>query len=194
MAQGGWRFWIDRGGTFTDVVACPPEGPPQVRKVLSVQPHRAGDPAVRAMADLLGLAEGEAWPPGLVEEVRLGTTVATNALLEQASEPVVLLLAEGLADLLRIGDQHRPELFALRIERPLPLDVCVVEVEGRLGADGREVRPLVLDTALAERIEAALAKGPRRLAVALPHSWRNPDHERALGAWLVEREIGRAHV
>ncbi|MFN9622467.1 MAG: hydantoinase B/oxoprolinase family protein [Cyanobacteriota bacterium] len=192
MAQRGWRFWIDRGGTFTDVVACPPAGPPLVRKVLSVQPERAGDPAVRAMAELLGLEERETWPPGLVEEVRLGTTVATNALLEQASEPVLLLLAAGLGDLLRIGDQHRPDLFALRIERPLPLNVRVVEVEGRLGADGEEVRPLALDAALAERIGAALAEGGRRLAVALPHSWRNPAHERALGAWLEDQGFGPA--
>ncbi|MEB3259786.1 MAG: hydantoinase/oxoprolinase N-terminal domain-containing protein, partial [Cyanobacteriota bacterium] len=139
----GWRFWIDRGGTFTDVVARPPVGPLIVRKVLSVQPERQGDPAVRALAELLGLAEGDPWPPGLVEEVRLGTTVATNALLEHASAPVLLLVATGLADLLTIGDQHRPDLFALRIERPQPLDLRVVEVEGRLGARGEEVSPLV---------------------------------------------------
>ncbi|MFN9660369.1 MAG: hydantoinase B/oxoprolinase family protein [Cyanobacteriota bacterium] len=188
----GWRFWIDRGGTFTDVVACPPQGPLQVRKVLSVQPERAGDPAVRAMGDVLGLAVGQALPPGLVEEVRLGTTVATNALLEHASAPVLLLLTAGLADLLRIGDQHRPDLFALRIERPQPLDVRVVEVEGRLGADGQEVSPLRLDGALESRIRQALAEGPRELAVALLHSWREPAHELALGAWLVERGLGDA--
>ena len=188
----GWRFWIDRGGTFTDVVACPPEGPPLVRKVLSVQPERAGDPAVRTMGELLGLAPGQEWPPGLVEEVRLGTTVATNALLERASAPVLLLLTAGLADLLRIGDQHRPELFALRIERPQPLDVRVEEVEGRLGADGHQVSPLVLDGALEERIRRALAGGARQLAVALLHSWREPAHEVALGAWLAERGFGSA--
>ncbi|MBM5818115.1 MAG: 5-oxoprolinase, partial [Cyanobacteria bacterium K_Offshore_surface_m2_239] len=188
----GWRFWIDRGGTFTDVVARPPVGPLIVRKVLSVQPEREGDPAVRALAELLGLAEGEPWPPGLVEEVRLGTTVATNALLEHASAPVLLLVASGLADLLRIGDQHRPELFALRIERPQPLDLQVVEVEGRLGANGEEVNPLMLDDALEARIRAVLAEGPRRLAVALPHSWREPAHERALGDWLTARGLGPA--
>ncbi|MFM1799700.1 MAG: hypothetical protein RLZZ117_1978, partial [Cyanobacteriota bacterium] len=188
----GWRVWIDRGGTFTDVVARPPQGPLQVRKVLSVQPEREGDPAVRAIRELLDLAEGEAWPKGLLEEVRLGTTVATNALLEHASEPVLLLVATGLADLLRIGDQHRPDLFALRIERPQPLDVRVLEVEGRLGAKGEEVAPLVLDAALEKRIKEALAEGPRRLAVALPHSWRNPAHEQALGAWLAARGLGPA--
>ena len=196
MTPRGWRFWIDRGGTFTDVIACPPEGPPRVRKVLSRQPERPGDPAVRAMAEMLGLGEGalagEGLPAGLVEEVRLGTTVATNALLEEATEPVLLLLTAGLADLLSIGDQHRPDLFALRIERPKPLDVRVVEVEGRLGADGGEVSPLRLDGALEARIRRALAEGPRRMAVALLHSWREPAHERALGAWLEERGLGSA--
>jgi 5-oxoprolinase (ATP-hydrolysing) len=191
-AEGGWRFWVDRGGTFTDVVACPPSGPPRVRKVLSVQPGRAGDPAVRAMADLLGLPPGAPWPPGLVEEVRLGTTVATNALLERASAPVLLLVTAGLADLLTIGDQHRPDLFALRIERPQPLDVQVVEVEGRLDAEGREVSPLRLDPALAERIRQVLAAGPRQLAVALLHSWREPDQERRLGDWLERQGFGVA--
>jgi 5-oxoprolinase (ATP-hydrolysing) len=190
--QPGWRFWIDRGGTFTDVVACPPEGPLQVRKVLSVQPERAGDPAVRAMEEILGLAAGQGLPPGLVHEVRLGTTVATNALLERASAPVLLLLTTGLADLLRIGDQHRPDLFALRIERPQPLDVRVVEVEGRLNADGQLVVPLRLDSALEERIRQALGGESRQLAVALLHSWREPAHERALGAWLAERGFGTA--
>jgi len=190
--ERGWRFWIDRGGTFTDVVACPPLGPLQVRKVLSVQPDRPGDPAVAAIRELLGVHPHQELPPALVEEVRLGTTVATNALLEQASSPVLLLLNRGLGDLLAIGDQHRPDLFALRIVRPQPLDVRVVEVEGRLGADGVEVRPLLLDGPLEERIRQALADGPRQVAVALLHSYREPAHELALGAWLEARGLGSA--
>jgi len=188
----GWRFWIDRGGTFTDVVACPPQGPLQVRKVLSVQPEHPGDPAVRAIRELLGIPPAHNLPAGLVEEVRLGTTVATNALLEQATAPVLLLMNRGLEDLLRIGDQHRPDLFALRIERPQPLDVRVVEVEGRLGADGEEVSPLLLDASLEERIRQALADGPRQLAVALLHSYREPAHELALGTWLDAQGLGLA--
>jgi 5-oxoprolinase (ATP-hydrolysing) len=186
----GWRFWIDRGGTFTDVVACPPQGPLQVRKVLSVQPERPGDPAVAAIRELLGVAADADLPPALVEEVRIGTTVATNALLEQASTPVLLLLNGGLGDLLAIGDQHRPDLFALRIERPNPLDVRVVELEGRLGADGEEVSPLRLDASLEERIRHALADGPRQIAVALMHSYREPAHELALGSWLEAQGFG----
>ena len=188
----GWQFWIDRGGTFTDVVACPPRGPLQVRKALSVQPDRQGDPAVAAIQEMLGVAADQDLPQGMVEEVRLGTTVATNALLEQASAPVLLLLNRGQGDLLAIGDQHRPDLFALRIERPLPLDVRVVEVEGRLGADGVEVSPLLLDGALEERIRQAQTDGPRQVAVALLHSYRQPAHELALGSWLEARGLGPA--
>ena len=110
----GWRFWIDRGGTFTDVIGQRPDGQLVVEKVLSVQPDRRGDPAVTAIQRLLGLPPDAAIPAGMVTEVRLGTTVATNALLERGGAPVLLLINRGLADLLEIGDQHRPELFALR--------------------------------------------------------------------------------
>ena len=102
-----WQFWIDRGGTFTDVVGLQPDGQLVVRKVLSVQPDVPGDPAVAAMRELLGLRPGQEINPERIEELRLGTTVATNALLEGAGEQVLLLTNRGLADLLRIGDQHR---------------------------------------------------------------------------------------
>jgi 5-oxoprolinase (ATP-hydrolysing) len=122
MAKGSWRFWIDRGGTFTDVVARSPEGALLVEKVLSVQPDQPGDPAVRAIRRLLGLDASDARiPEGWIEEIRLGTTVATNAFLEQNGAPTLLLVNQGFADLLDIGDQHRPDLFALAIERPAPL-------------------------------------------------------------------------
>ncbi|MFN5193641.1 MAG: hydantoinase/oxoprolinase N-terminal domain-containing protein, partial [Cyanobacteriota bacterium] len=146
---GGWRFWIDRGGTVTDLVALDPAGGLQVRKVLSEQPGRAGDPAVAAIGAVLGLAAGEPIPAERVAEVRLGTTVVTNALLEGRGEPVLLLVNRGLADLACIADQQRPDLFALQIERP-PLPAHrVLEVEGRLDAAGHELLPLVLDQGLA---------------------------------------------
>ena len=110
-----WQFWIDRGGTFTDLVARHPAGQLVVRKVLSEQPGVPGDPAVAAMRELMGLAPNQPIEPGLIEELRLGTTVATNALLEGAGEPVLLVTNRGLADLLMIGDQHRRDLFALAI-------------------------------------------------------------------------------
>ncbi|MFM7362245.1 MAG: hydantoinase/oxoprolinase family protein, partial [Cyanobium sp.] len=189
MGGAGWRFWIDRGGTFTDLVALDPHGALSVRKVLSLQPGRPGDPAVRAIREVLGLAEAAPIPPGLIRELRLGTTVATNALLERATDPVLLLVNRGFADLLCIGDQHRPDLFALHIQTaPLPA-LRVVEIDGRLDAEGREIEPLRLDQALAAELLRAAAEGYRSAAVALLHSVRNPAHEIAAGAWLASLEF-----
>jgi N-methylhydantoinase B/oxoprolinase/acetone carboxylase alpha subunit/N-methylhydantoinase A/oxoprolinase/acetone carboxylase beta subunit len=185
----GWRFWIDRGGTFTDVVGRSGDGRLVVRKLLSVQPGRAGDPAVTAIRELLGL-EGnqldgnQAIPAGLIAELRLGTTVATNALLERRGEPVLLLINRGFADLLAIGDQHRPDIFALQIRRPQPLRLRTLEVAGRLAADGSELEPLGLDGQLEVELRRALAEGYRSVAVALIHSYRNPSQELALERWL----------
>jgi 5-oxoprolinase (ATP-hydrolysing) len=180
----GWRFWVDRGGTFTDLVALPPRGPLVVCKVLSVQPELSGDPAVAAIRDLLALEVGVAIPPGLIQELRLGTTVATNALLERSGSPPLLLVNRGLGDALLIGDQHRPDLFALQPSRPDPLYKQVLEVEGRLGADGLEVEPLRLDDALAASVRAARQAGCRSCAVVLLHATRQPLHELQLGEWL----------
>ena len=190
MSNGGagWRFWIDRGGTFTDLVARAPDGDLHVRKVLSEQPGRPGDPAVRAIRSVLGLAPGDPLPPGCIEEVRLGTTVATNALLERRGAPTLLLLNRGFADLLSIGDQHRPELFAQAIERPPPLHRRVLEVGGRLAADGRELEPFEPDDTLEQALRQALADGLSSVAVALLHAQRQPAHEQRLGAWL--RQLG----
>jgi len=180
----GWQFWIDRGGTFTDLVGRAPGGELVVRKVLSEQPGQPGDPAVAAMRALLGVGAGLPLPPGAVEEVRLGTTVATNALLEGRGAPTLLLITRGFADALWIGDQHRPDLFALGIERTAPLYRQVLEVEGRLAADGRELAPLRLDAQLEAAIRQARAGGITSCAVALLHSCRHPRHEQQLGGWL----------
>ena len=182
--QAGWRFWVDRGGTFTDLVALPPHGPLLVRKVLSVQPQVPGDPAVAAIRELLALEVGAAIPPGLIQELRLGTTVATNALLERSGAPTLLLVNRGFADALLIGDQHRPDLFALQPIRPVPLYQQVLEVAGRLGADGLEIEPLRLDDALAASVRAARQAGCRSCAVVLLHATRQPLHELRLGEWL----------
>ena len=182
--QAGWRFWVDRGGTFTDLVALPPHGPLVVRKVLSVQPQLPGDPAVAAIRELLALEVGAAIPPGLIQELRLGTTVATNALLERSGAPTLLLVNRGFADALLIGDQHRPDLFALQPIRPAPLYQQVLEVAGRLGADGLEIEPLRLDDDLAATVRAARQAGCRSCAVVLLHATRQPLHELRLGQWL----------
>ncbi len=193
----GWRFWIDRGGTFTDVVACPPTGELVVRKLLSDPPPPADgtsppDPAVSAVREVLGLAPEQPIPAGQVTEVRLGTTVATNALLERQGTPVLLLVNRGFADLQRIGDQHRPHLFALAIERPEPPSLRVIEVGGRLAADGEELEPLLLDGALEAELARSWADGFRSVAVALLHACRHPVHEQALGSWLASRGFGTA--
>ncbi len=177
-----WRFWVDRGGTFTDVVGLAPDDRVLVRKVLSEQPGCEGDPAVRAMADLLA-AEGGAGVASIAE-LRLGTTVATNALLEGAGDRVLLLTNTGLADLLCIGDQHRPDLFALELTPPPFLASAVEEVEGRVDADGSDVSPLQLDQALEERLRQHLSRGLRSCAIALLHAWRYPDHERQLETFV----------
>ncbi|MFZ0409608.1 MAG: hydantoinase B/oxoprolinase family protein [Cyanobium sp.] len=190
--RAGWRFAIDRGGTFTDLVGRSPEGRLVVRKVLSVQPQHPGDPAIRALKEVLQRDPDQPLPPGLVEEVRLGTTVATNALLEQQLEPVLLLVNRGFADLPRIGDQHRPDIFALRIERPEPLAMRVIEVEARLAADGSELVPLQLGGALESSLRQALAAGYHHVAVVLLHSYRYPVHELACGRWL--EQLGFASV
>jgi len=181
---GGWRFWIDRGGTFTDLVGQGPSGDLVVRKVLSEQPGRSGDPAVAAIRNVLGLGEGEPIPDGAIEEVRLGTTVATNALLERRGSPTLLLITAGFADALSIGDQHRLDLFALRIQTVAPLYSQVLEVGGRLAADGSELMPLRLDAALERGLHQAKERGLRSCAVVLFHAARHPRHELALGEWL----------
>jgi 5-oxoprolinase (ATP-hydrolysing) len=181
----GWRFWIDRGGTFTDVVACGPDGELRVEKVLSEQAGVGDDPAVAAIRAILDLSDPQApIPPERVLEVRLGTTVATNAFLERKGAPTLLLLNRGFGDLLAIGDQHRPELFAVQISRPEPLQRRVLEVGGRLAASGEELEPLVLDAPLQAQLLQARADGCCSVAVALLHSTVNPSHELALGTWL----------
>ncbi|WP_371733979.1 hydantoinase/oxoprolinase family protein, partial [Synechococcus sp. CCY 9618] len=192
MTGAGWRFWIDRGGTFTDVVACSPRGELQVHKLLSDPPRAPdapvpADPTVAALRAVLQLAAAEPIPPGMVTEVRLGTTVATNALLERQVAPVLLLVNRGFADLQRIGDQHRPEIFALRIERPEPLPLRVIEIGGRLAADGEELEPLQLNGELEQTLRQARADGYLSCAVALIHACRHPRHELALGAALASQ-------
>ncbi len=180
-----WQFWIDRGGTFTDLVGLSPSGERIVRKVLSEQPDQPGDPAVQAIREVLAVDGEDAIPHGLIDEVRLGTTVATNALLEGKGEPVLLFTNTGLADLLRIGDQHRAELFALQIQHSPFLAQAVVEVTGRLGADGKETQPLVIDEALESEVKRLGEVGYTSCAIALLHSYLNPNHELQLKDWLA---------
>jgi 5-oxoprolinase (ATP-hydrolysing) len=170
-----WRFWVDRGGTFTDLIGCDPRGTLHIRKVLSEGGE--GDPAVQAMRELLANSAGEPIGPAQIESVRLGTTVATNALLEHRGAPLVLLTNSGLADLLRIGDQHRADLFALAQSEPPFLASEVVEVPGRLDAHGAELESPLWNDNLRNRLTALRADGFDDVVVALLHAQRNPTHE-----------------
>lgn len=180
-----WEFWIDRGGTFTDVVARRPDGGITTLKLLSEAPERYPDAAVQGIRDCLGLATGEPIPDGAVGAVKMGTTVATNALLERKGERVFLLITEGFADLLRIGTQARPDLFALHVRRPDLLHEQVAEVTGRLDATGAEITPLD-EPRLRAALRAAHATGIRAVAVAFLHAWLNPAHEARAGEIAAE--------
>ncbi len=175
----GWRFWIDRGGTFTDIVAHAPDGAITVHKLLSENPERYADAAIAGIKTVLGIPFDAPLPDGLIGEVKMGTTVATNALLERRGAATLLIVNAGFADMPRIGNQARPRLFDLAITRPRLLHSRVAEVTGRMGADGAEIEPLDLDAAAA-MFDAALADGTEAVAIALMHAWNYPAHERAL--------------
>ncbi|MEZ5722904.1 MAG: hydantoinase B/oxoprolinase family protein [Paracoccaceae bacterium] len=176
MTTVQWEFWIDRGGTFTDVVARAPDGGIETAKLLSENPEQYRDAAVEGIRRCLALAPGDPIPDGAIRAVKMGTTVATNALLERKGERVLLVITEGFGDLLRIGTQARPELFALQIRRPELLYERVVEARERLDADGNVITKLdeaALDTAL----RAARAAGIEAVAIAFLHAHVTPDHE-----------------
>lgn len=173
--MGEWQFWIDRGGTFTDVVARAPDGRVLTAKLLSEDPSRAEDAAIAAIRQLSGVGAG-ALPPAAV---RMGTTVATNALLERKGEPTVLATTRGFGDALRIGTQERPELFVRRIVLPEPPHARVIEIAERVMADGTVLEPL--DEAAARSAFAeAVAAGFRAIAIVLMHGYRYPAHEARL--------------
>jgi 5-oxoprolinase (ATP-hydrolysing) len=187
----GWQFWIDRGGTFTDVVAMSPEGELSTAKVLSENPERYPDAATAGIRTALGLALDAPLPAGEIRQVKMGTTVATNALLERKGARTLLLVNEGFGDLLRIGHQTRPRLFDLDIRLPVPLYEAVEEVGGRVGVDGE-----VLSTLDEDAIRAILARrkaeGFEACAIALIHAWKYPQGELRLAE--LAREAGFAQV
>src|SRR5579862_7965166 len=175
-----WEFWIDRGGTFTDIVARRPDGRLVAHKLLSDNPRAYRDAAVAGIRHLLGLGPTEPVPAMRIGSVRLGTTVATNALLERKGEPTVLVITRGFADALRIAYQNRPRIFDRRILLPELLYSRVIEAGERVGADGEVVAPL--DEAGAERaLRAAHAAGFRSVAVVCMHGYRFPGHELRIG-------------
>ncbi|MDJ0771203.1 MAG: hydantoinase B/oxoprolinase family protein [Ilumatobacter sp.] len=181
----GWQFWIDRGGTFTDVVARRPDGSTATHKLLSENPRRYDDAAVQGIRELLDLPAGEPIPSGVVDVVKMGTTVATNALLERAGEPTVFVTTRGFGDALRIGYQARPDLFALDIVLPDMLYSRVIEIDERVAADGTVLRPLDDDEVRAA-LGSARDDGFSSVAIALMHGYRHTEHEQRIGSIAIE--------
>jgi 5-oxoprolinase (ATP-hydrolysing) len=186
-----WDFWIDRGGTFTDVVGRRPDGSLVAHKLLSENPEAYRDAAVQGIRDLLGLKTGDAIPPGRVGAVKMGTTVATNALLERKGERLLLLITKGFRDALRIGYQARPKIFAKHIIKPEMLFERVAEVDERVLADGTIERTPDMDAVRAE-LARAQTDGIRAVAIVFMHAYRYPAHERQVAA--LTRDMGFAQV
>jgi 5-oxoprolinase (ATP-hydrolysing) len=190
-APGRWQFWIDRGGTFTDIVGCRPDGSLVTLKLLSDNPEQYRDAAVAGMRQLLGLAAHEPITPERVECVKMGTTVATNALLERKGEPTLLVTTRGFRDALRIAYQNRPRLFDRHIVLPELLYAAVVEASERMGAHGEVVEPLD-ELLLKKELEDKYRSGIRAVSIVFLHGYRYPAHEAA--AARIARAVGFTQV
>ena len=186
-----WQFWIDRGGTFTDLVARTPSGDVISRKLLSENPEHYKDAAVQGIRDILELGRDDSIPASSIEVVKMGTTVATNALLERNGDRTLLATTKGFADALRIGYQTRPDLFALQIVLPDMLYEQVVEISERVLADGTVERSLDASTTRSS-LEQAYNDGIRSIAIVFVHGYRYPEHELAVAD--IAREIGFSQI
>jgi len=186
-----WQFWIDRGGTFTDIVAKAPDDSLRTLKLLSENPEHYADAAVAGIRQLMGIAAGQAVPVQQIGAVKMGTTVATNALLERKGEPTALAITRGFGDALRIAYQNRPRLFDRHIVLPELLYQQVVEIDERMGAHGDTVQALDLAQARAG-LQAAYDQGLRSLAIIFMHGYRYTEHERQVAE--LAREIGFSQI
>lgn len=191
MSGGRWQFWIDRGGTFTDIVARRPDGSLQVLKLLSENPAAYDDAAVAGIRQCLGVVGGAAIPDGSIAAVRMGTTVATNALLERKGDAVALVITAGLEDQLEIGTQARPQIFARNIIKPPPIYSEVIGARERVRADGTVEHPLDCNK-LRNDLLAAHARGIRSVAIVCMHSYAYPAHE--IAAAEIARDCGFENV
>ena len=190
-ANAGWQVWIDRGGTFTDLVAKAPDGRLFTHKLLSENPERYTDAALQGIRDILGLGAMDPIPEGALDIVKMGTTVATNALLERKGDRTVLVITEGFGDALRIGYQARPDIFARHIQLPEMLYGRVIEAKERIGATGDALTPLD-EVHLRAQLEDAFADGIRACAIVFMHGYRYPEHERR--AADIARQVGFTQV
>src|SRR6516225_1659367 len=191
QTDGTGDFWIDRGGTFTDVIGRRPDGSLVAHKLLSDNPEAYGDAAVQGIRDLLGIEPGQPIPSATIGSVKMGTTVATNALLERKGERTLLLITKGFRDALRIGYQARPKIFARHIIKPEMIYERVVEVDERVRADGTVETGLDLAAVRAELL-AALAAGIKAVAIVFMHAYRYAEHEQRVAA--LARELGFPQV
>ncbi|HEY5082498.1 MAG TPA: hydantoinase B/oxoprolinase family protein [Bauldia sp.] len=186
-----WDFWIDRGGTFTDIVARDPTGAIRVAKLLSENRGAYRDAAIAGIRTLLGVAADAPVPSGVIDTVKMGTTVATNALLERKGDRTLLLITRGFRDALKIGYQARPEIFAKKIVKPELLYERVAEVAERVRADGTIEAPPNLDSVRGE-LRTAWNDGFRSVAVVFMHAWKYPEHEKQVAD--LAREMGFPQV
>ncbi len=184
--QDAWEFWIDRGGTFTDVIGWRRGAPLVTHKLLSENPGRYRDAATEGIRALMH-RHGE----GPIAAIKMGTTIATNALLERKGTRTLLAITRGHRDALRIGYQSRPKIFARRIVLPEPLYESVIEIDERLSTEGEMLRALDEDGAR-EGLQSAFNAGIRAVAIVLMHAWKFPDHERRLAG--IAREIGFSQI
>ncbi len=189
-----WQFWIDRGGTFTDIVACLPNGSMRVHKLLSENPDRYVDAPIQGIRELMGVAENQPIPSEKIAAVKMGTTVATNALLERKGDRTLLITTQGFRDGLRIGYQNRPDIFARQIVLPEMLYEQVLEVAERVSADGRVIQKITPAAAkqLLNALQAAYDTGIRACAIAFLHSYRYPAHEQQVAA--LAQQIGFTQI
>src|SRR3954471_16897400 len=186
-----WDFWIDRGGTFTDVVGRRPDGSLVAHKLLSENPGTYRDAAVQGIRDLMGLGRDEPLPQDRIGAIKMGTTVATNALLERKGERTLLLVTKGFRDALRIGYQARPKIFARHIVKPEMLYERVVEIDERVRADGTVEREVDL-AQVRDALTRARQDGIAAVAIVFMHAYRYPDHEAQVAA--LARDMGFAQV
>ena len=189
--NSGWRFWIDRGGTFTDVIAISPQGEVKRKKLLSEHPERYRDAAVQGIAEFMEVSGNASPAASKIASIRMGTTVATNALLERQGAAVLFVTTEGFGDGLAIGHQTRNDLFDLNIKKSQLLYSEVIEVQERIGAHGEIIYPLNCDVAR-QQLQNAFEKGYRSCAIALMHAYRYPIHEKQLKN--IARDIGFSHI
>jgi len=187
-----WQFWIDRGGTFTDIIAQRPDGTMVVHKLLSENPDRYPDAPIQGIRDVMGIPTGTPIPAEQIAVVKMGTTVATNALLERKGDRTLLLITKGFRDALKIGYQNRPNIFARQIVLPTALWEQVIEVDERYTAQGEELVPVQVNDALIQALQSAYEDGIRSCAIAFLHGYRYPDHEQQMAA--IVRDIGFTQV